>query len=505
MDEMPRSAGVLLHITSLPSKFGIGDLGPAATGLIDRAAEAGLSYWQVLPLHPTVLRLGCSPYHSPSAFAGNTQLISPELVFRRGWLNQTDLKTCPDFPSQGVDYARVFSWKQRIFERAFQRFLNSSPPQEFENFCQAQAAWLDDYALFRALQEKFPRSSWQKWPKPLRDRDPQALSKIGLEFESAVLKTKFLQYLFFQQWTELRSYAQKKGIGLIGDLPIYVTYESSDVWNEPDIFQLDANKRSTHIAGVPPDYFSSTGQLWRNPLYRWDVLAEQDYSWWVKRFQHALSLFDLVRIDHFRGFVGYWQVPAGHKTAKRGRWVDAPAVEFFGCLQRNFPELPFIAEDLGTITDDVVAVMERYRLPGMKVMLFAFGEEDPDHPYLPSNYPQHCVAYTGTHDNNTVRGWFENEAGAEVRERVFRYLGRDVAKQDISWEFIQRVMDSPANLTVIPMQDFLGLGQAARMNRPARKQGNWLWRMSPNGFTSGLAEKINGTVWAASRAQSRLT
>ena len=506
MDEFVRSSGVLLHITSLPSRFGIGDLGPAAYGFIDRAAETGLSYWQVLPLNPTVLQLGSSPYHSPSGFAGNVQFISPELLMEAGWVSEIDLENAPDFPVDRTDYSAVYSWKQRLFDIAFRHFRNTAPlSPEFEEFLEIHSSWLEDYALFRALKDKYPQTSWQNWPEPLRDRNPSACEKMRKENELAILRTYFLQFLFFEQWERLRKYSQKKGVRIIGDLPIYVTYESVDVWREPEIFQLDALKRPTHVAGVPPDYFSATGQLWGNPLYRWEVLKDRNFDWWLQRFQQTLSLFDLVRIDHFRGFVGYWQVPAGHKTARQGRWVKTPADGFFSSLKRRFPEFPFIAEDLGVITPDVVNMMQRYHLPGMKVLLFAFGENDPQHPYLPPNYPRHCVAYTGTHDTNTTRGWFENEAGAKTRTRIFRYLKHEVTKENISWEFVRQVLGSQASLAIIPMQDFLGLGQEARMNRPGRKRGNWMWRMSPDAFNAKLAKEIAGILRNSSRAQSQPT
>lgn len=500
MSESTRSAGVLLHITCLPARHGIGDLGPSADRFIDRLAAAGLSYWQVLPLHPTELRLGSSPYHSPSAFAGNVQLISPELLIESEYLSKRDLVNLPEFSVRRIDFASVFSWKQRLFQLAFERMQRGRTPPGFEAFCQEQEAWLEDYALFEAIKTQYRRSSWQGWPEPLRDRNSAALNRIRRECGGAILKTKFLQFLFFEQWARLRSYARRRGVHLIGDLPIYVTYESADVWRDPDIFQLDGKKRPTHVAGVPPDYFSATGQLWGNPLYRWEVLADRDYSWWMARFRHALSLFDLVRIDHFRGFVGYWKVPAGHKTARRGRWVSAPADDFFNRLQRSFPGLPFIAEDLGTITPDVIAVMQRYDLPGMRVLLFAFGGDDPHHPYLPSNYPRRCVACTGTHDTNTVRGWFEKEAGEDVRERVFRYLQRDVKAHEVAWEFIRRVMDSRADLAVFPLQDFLNLGQQARMNRPGHSRGNWMWRMKPDAFSDSLVHRIAQALRDTSRA-----
>ncbi len=503
MADLPRSAGVLLPVTSLPSRFGIGDLGPAAYAFVDRAAAAGLSWWQILPLNPTDLLYGCSPYHSPSAFAGNIQLLSPEGMAEAGWLMKSELAPEPEFPADRIDYARVAVFKHRLFERAFRRFSRNAASPEFQEFCHAHSSWLEGYALFSALKAHHPQLSWRDWPGAQRDREAAVIAALKRKFRREIQKTRFLQYVFFRQWAELKVYAHHKGIRIMGDLPIYVTYESADVWLDPDLFQLDDRRLPTHVAGVPPDYFSRTGQLWGNPLYRWEVLQQRGYDWWMRRLQHSLHLFDLVRIDHFRGLVGYWRVPAGERTASNGRWIPAPAVDFLGRIRQAFPDLPFIAEDLGTITPDVRDVMRRFDLPGMKVLLFAFGSDDPRHPYLPANYPARCVAYTGTHDNNTVRGWFEREAGPLVKQRVNRYLGNPVSSREIAWEFIHRLLASPAALAVVPMQDYLSLGARARMNRPARRRGNWRWRLGRRAFTDALIHRIADAV-AGSRRDGRL-
>ncbi len=499
MTELHRSAGVLLHITSLPARFGIGDLGPAAYGFVDRAAAAGLSWWQILPLNPTDLRHDCSPYHSLSAFAGNIQLLSPERMVEAGWLTKSELNPEPEFPRDRVDYPSVVAFKRRLFERAFGRFDRKAPPPDFQEFCRSHAFWLEGFALFSVLKAHHPELSWRDWPVAQRDREAARIAALRRKFRREIHKARFLQYVFFRQWADLRAYAHHKGIRFMGDLPIYVTYESADVWQDPDLFQLDGGRRPTHVAGVPPDYFSRTGQLWGNPLYRWEVLQERGYDWWLCRLRHSLRLFDLVRIDHFRGLVGYWQVPAAERTARNGRWVPAPAVDFLERVRQAFPDLPFVAEDLGTITHDVRDVMRRFDLPGMKVLLFAFGRDDPRHPFLPANYPVRCLAYTGTHDNNTARGWFEREAGPQEKARVTGFLGRPVSSREIAWEFIQRLLASPAAVAMVPMQDFLSLGARARMNRPARRRGNWRWRLESLAFTDSVIRRIAETVTGSGR------
>jgi len=480
-----RGSGILLHVTSLPSPFGVGDLGPWAYRFVDFLAEARQSFWQVLPLTP-----GASPYNAMSAFAGNPLLISPERLVEDGWLAPEDLASPPDLPEHRVDYPRAQALKRSLLERAFERFERHRRAPGYRQFVEVQAAWLEDYALFVALTEHFGGLPWDRWPPPLRDRHPAALDRARRRLSRRVAMEKFWQYLFFRQWTDLRAYARARGIQVIGDLPIYVDYHSADVWAHPELFKLDDQKRPTHVAGVPPDYFSATGQRWGHPVYRWDVLRQRGYDWWVRRIAHALSLYDLVRIDHFRGFVAYWEVPAHEPTAVHGYWVEAPAEDFFRTLSKHFPCLPIIAEDLGVITPDVREVMERWGFPGMRVLLFAFGPDMPTNPYAPHHHVRHCVVYTGTHDNNTVRGWFEQEASDEDRRRLFRYLGRTVTADEVAWEMVRLAMMSVADRVILPMQDVLGLGAEARMNTPGTPEGNWEWRLRPHQITPELARRL---------------
>ena len=472
--KMKRGSGILLHITSLPSPHGVGDLGPWAYRIADFLSEAKQSYWQILPLNSMAPGHEGSPYHCSSVFAGNTLLISPELMVREGFLIEGDIGTPPSF-SDVVEYDRVLPYKEKILGKAYERFEKNA---EFENFCSENSSWLEDYALFVSLRAHFGRD-WSEWPAEVRDRNPEALQKLKELLHDKIEMEKFLQYVFFKQWFSLKSYCNQKGIRFIGDMPIYVNFDSAEVWANPEIFKLNGEKRPTFVAGVPPDRFSSTGQLWGNPVYRWEALKEDGYAWWIKRIEHDMKLYDLVRIDHFRGFVAYWEVPAGEKTALRGQWVKVPAEDFFTTLRQHLTDLPILAEDLGIITPDVREIMDRFGIPGMRVLLFAFGEDLPTNPYAPHNHVKNCVVYTGTHDTNPVRGWFEKEATSEERERLFRYLGRKVSAEDVSWEFIRLAMMSVADTAILPMQDILGLGEEARMNRPATTEKNWQWRLSP--------------------------
>jgi 4-alpha-glucanotransferase len=485
-----RGSGILLHITSLPSPYGVGDMGPGAYQFADFLVETKQSFWQILPLNPTDLAHGNSPYQSVSAFAGNPLLISPELMVRQGFLAQSDVENMPGYQIRPLDYPSVIASKEHIFRVAYERFQQGGKRHEYERFCAENSSWLDDFALFIALRDHFSGKAWTEWPQEMRDRQPEALESLKAKLYDALEKTRFLQYVFFEQWHSLKAYCNHRGIQLFGDIPIYVIHESSDVWANPELFTLDDERKPSVVAGVPPDYFSETGQLWGNPVYRWDVLREGGYGWWIQRLQHNIKLFDLVRIDHFRGLVGYWVVPAGETNAVNGQWVEAPAEDFLNALLRRFPQLPIIAEDLGVITPDVREIMHRFDLPGMKVLLFAFGEDLPTNPYIPHNLEKNCVLYTGTHDNNTARGWFEREATLEVKKRLFHYVGREVPAEKIHWELIRLSMMSVANMVIIPMQDILGLGEEARMNRPATPQGNWQWQLLQEQLTSSLAQGL---------------
>jgi 4-alpha-glucanotransferase len=485
-----RASGILLHITSLPSPYGIGDMGPEAYRFADFLAKTKQSFWQILPLNPTERVYGNSPYHSIAAFAGNPLLISPELLEQDGFLTTADCEPVPNGPTGRVDYNMVVPYKGNLFNTAYDRFIKTQAHDAYKLFCSENAAWLDDFAFFVAVKGHFNGKAWSEWSPEVRDRQPEALQSMKEDLYDTIEQEKFLQYLFFRQWFALKGYCNKKGIQIIGDIPIYVDYDSADVWTHPEIFKLDAERNPEAVAGVPPDYFSATGQLWGNPVYRWNTLKERGFDWWLQRMGHTLNLFDVVRIDHFRGLVAYWEVPAGEQTAIHGQWVEVPVYDFFDALRSQFPSLPVIAEDLGVITPDVREVMQHFELPGMKVLLFAFGEDNPMHPYLPHTYEKNAVVYTGTHDNNTIRGWFEREAKSEDKKRLFRYLGRKTSAKDIPWELIRLAMMSVANLAIIPMQDIIGLGEEARMNLPATGEGNWEWQLAPGELTPALADKL---------------
>jgi 4-alpha-glucanotransferase len=425
---------------------------------------------------------GNSPYSSLSASAGNKLLISPELLIDSGFLMNEDIAAAPPaFPDGRCDYASVIPYKMNLFHLAYERFkTNRNERNAYEEFCSLQSEWLEDFAFFVVIKNHFNGQAWSEWTKGLRDRSPDDLATIRNDFYDEVEREKFLQYLFFKQWFSLKQYCNERGIKFIGDIPIYVNYDSADVWTHTKIFKLDKVKKSLSVAGVPPDYFSKTGQLWGNPIYSWDVLKRTGYKWWLQRIAHNLHLVDILRIDHFRGFVAFWEVPATEKTAVNGKWVEAPAVDFFTALLKNFPVDSFIAEDLGVITPDVREIMNRFGFQGMRVLLFAFSEDLPTHPYLPHTYIPNCIVYTGTHDNNTSRGWFDRETSPQDRQRLFRYLGFEVSSEQVSKELIRLAMMSVADTVIIPMQDILNLGEEARTNRPSVSMGNWEWRLLPD-------------------------
>jgi 4-alpha-glucanotransferase len=497
---LKRGSGILMHLTSLPSASGVGDLGPAAYEFVDFLSSSKQRYWQILPLNPPSPISDHSPYNSFSAFAFNPDLISPLLMVEEGWLDRKDVESFPVFAPEGIDFDRVIRFKRKALDLAFRRFKKAGDRLAFNEFCSEHTSWLEDSALFLALKLRFRGKAWTDWPIDVRDRHPDVLKALKAELWEDVEKAKFFQFVFFNQWRRLKEYCNRKGVSIFGDIPIYVVHDSVDVWTHPELFELDSSKRPLVVAGVPPDYFSRTGQLWGNPLYCWGVLKDTGYEWWIKRMEHNLKLFDLVRIDHFRGFVGYWEVPAAEKTAINGRWVQAPAMDFFTELTQRIPTLPIVAEDLGTITPDVKEVMEHFGFPGMKVLLFAFGEDNPDHPYLPHTYPKNCLVYTGTHDNNTVKGWFEREAGPEDRKRLFDYLDRHITEKEVSWEFVKLGAMSIADIFIAPLQDILGLGEEARMNRPGTKKGNWRWRLLPGQLTSTLSAKLAELTKISNRA-----
>jgi 4-alpha-glucanotransferase len=496
-----RASGILLHVTSLPSPFGIGDLGPSAYWFVDALARARQSYWQILPLSPTSLNFGNSPYSSISAFAGNTLLISPEMLLRDGLLSQEDMNSRPAFPEGRCDYESVTSYKKRLLDTVYRSFVEAGRDRDrFFHFCETQADWLDTFALFAAIKKKMGGTAWNEWPKGLRDRHQSELEQSRTDCALDIEKAKFGQYLFFTQWSALKEYANQNGVNIIGDIPIYVSHDSADVWANPAIFKLSDEKRPIFVAGVPPDYFSATGQLWGNPVYDWDALKASRYGWWVARLRQMLTLYDKVRIDHFRGLVAYWEVAAHENTAVNGRWAQVPVDDLFEHLLAQLPSLPVIAEDLGFITPDVSDAIGRLGFPGMRVLLFAFDEDNPMHNYLPHTYERNCVVYTGTHDNNTVRGWFEREAGPDERERFFRYIGRKANADEVSWEAIRLAMMSVADLALVPAQDLLALGQEGQMNRPSVAHGNWEWRLRRSQLTDEILERLRTMTTTYGRA-----
>jgi 4-alpha-glucanotransferase len=491
---MKRASGILLHITSLPSSFGIGDIGPAARRFADFLADARQTYWQILPLTATSEINGHSPYASPSAFAANPLLLSPEAMLADDLIRREDIAEHPRFPDDLVDYKAVKQYKMRLLDKAFERFQARSADPAFEKFCHDQADWLEDYSLFAALKGHFEAGAWWDWPAPIRDRDRSALAQWKKRCRDEIKKQQYFQYLFYRQWAALKDYCNQKNIYFIGDMPIYVSGDSADVWANPQLFKLDEEKRPSAVAGVPPDYFSETGQLWGNPVYRWDVLKETRYAWWMKRLRHNLAFFDGIRLDHFRGFVGYWEVPAGERTAKNGKWIKAASDDFFAALVLQFPDVPIFAEDLGLITPDVRAVMKRFGFAGMKLLIFGFGEDMANNPYPLHNHEKNSLVYTGTHDNNTAKGWFLEEASAADRERLSRYIGHAVNADNVHSEIMRLAMMSAAETAIIPMQDLLGLGSEARMNRPATTDGNWAWRVLPEQLDRALAAKLAETT-----------
>jgi len=485
--ELPRSSGILLHPTSLPSPDGIGDLGPETFRWLDFLADCGSQMWQILPLGPT--GYADSPYQCFSAFAGNPNLISPTVLLDENLLKLEDLSDRPIFSNENIDFGQTITWKNKILDRAFERFGKSKNKlfnTQFQQFIDKNHNWLDDFALFMAIKEQYNNVSWEFWPDALRRRETRALDVFKVSHQALINKHMFKQYLFFKQWAQVKSYAEKLNIKIIGDLPIFIAYDSSDAWANPNLFHLDSKLMPTVVAGVPPDYFSRTGQLWGNPLYRWNIHQASGYQWWIERVSAVLSMVDIIRFDHFRGFEAYWEIPFGNPTAEIGKWVKGPGKELFLYLKNALGELPIIAEDLGLITDEVVKLRDEFSLPGMKILQFAFAD-DADDDFLPHNYPVNCFAYTGTHDNNTSRGWYLT---ASEREKDFcrRYLS--VSGEDISWSLIRSLWQSIAKYVLAPMQDFLSLDGNARMNLPGSPSGNWNWRMHPYALNNDLVKRI---------------
>jgi 4-alpha-glucanotransferase len=482
-----RASGIILHPTSLPGPDGIGDLGPEAYRWVNFLADAGCGLWQVLPLGPT--GYGDSPYQCFSAFAGNPYLVSPALLLEDGLLSRADLADRPQFPVDQVNYGEVIGWKLTLLDRAYASFKSEQMSwlvQEFEAFQAKHSYWLEDYCLFMAIKEANGGVSWENWDAALRTRLPETLREFRDGHAEAIQQICFRQFLFFRQWDALHAYATEKGIQIIGDIPIFIAFDSADAWAHKELFYMNVEGQPEAVAGVPPDYFSPTGQLWGNPLYRWSVHQQTGYTWWIHRMQATLNMVDILRLDHFRGFAGYWEVPAGMPTAEIGRWVKGPGVDFLRAIQQALGDLPILAEDLGEITQDVVDLREHFGLPGMKIFQFAFQSDSTD-PFLPHNYPQNCVAYTGTHDNDTDLGWYRS-APEKERDFIRRYLGR--SGEDIVWDMIRAIWSSTAVFTLAPMQDLLVLGTEARMNYPGKASGNWTWRMPPTAIQDALTGRL---------------
>jgi len=476
-----RRSGILLHVTSLSTPFGIGDLGPGACRFADFLHRSGQTLWQILPLTPTDPLTGSSPYSGSSAFAGNPMLVSPERLVEEGFLVKQDLSRAPRFPSGRVDYRLVAAYKESLLAEAWRRFSACAGGlrYDYELFCRSERHWLDEYATFSALKSVFGSNPWTRWPEGFRTRRMKIMAQHIREIAPLIEEEKFRQYLFFRQWAALRAYCKGRGILIMGDLPCYVQHDSADVWGNPALFKLGSGGRPAFVAGVPPDYFSRTGQLWGNPVYEWGAHRKSRFAWWVARIRHNLKLFDLVRIDHCRGLVSYWEVPAGSRTAAQGKWVPAPAPDLFRAVTRKVPRGALVAEDLGDIPPDVRDSLDRLGLPGMRVLLFAFGSAAGAGHHAPHSHIEKDVVYTGTHDNNTVRGWFDREARKDEKEKLFAYLGRRVPAARIHEAMIRLAMMSVAATAVIPMQDVLGLGEEARMNKPAGKGDWWRWRLLP--------------------------
>ena len=481
-----RRCGLLLHPTSLPSTYGIGDFGPAAFSWLDWLASTGSTLWQVLPLGPT--GYGDSPYQSFSSFAGNALLISPELLIEDGLLKLDELEVL-DWPPRAVDFGRLIPYKQQLLGLAADRLLAGAVPTlagQLEQFLQQNRSWLDDFARFMAIKASQGGGAWTGWPEALKEREPAALARVDSELRPEIARQNALQFLFHRQWARLRARAHELGIAIVGDIPIFVAHDSADVWASQNLFALRPGGEPALVAGVPPDYFAPTGQLWGNPLYAWDAHAERHYAWWIERFRAALHLVDIVRLDHFRGFEAYWEIPADAPTAETGRWVPGPGKAFLQAVRSALGGLPVIAEDLGFITPGVIALRDEFGLPGMKILQFGFGSGPAD-PFLPHNYPVRCVVYTGTHDNDTVLGWYQTAPELE-RDYCRRYLARDAS--EIAFDMVRAAWASVARWAIAPLQDVLGLGPEARMNFPGRPDGNWTWRFEGSQLTPETAGRL---------------
>jgi 4-alpha-glucanotransferase len=497
-----RSSGILLHPTSLPGPYGIGELGPEAHDFADFLHASGQRIWQVLPLGPT--GYGDSPYQCFSAFAGNPLLISIDRLVEHGYLDAHDLAGKPAFTHDEVDFGAVIAWKLPLLRKAFAAFTRgaNADREAFKAFCERHSSWLDEFALFIALKEAHDLVNWTEWGAELALREPAALERARHDLRDDIECNKFIQFIFEQQWCDLKAHCTRNDIRIMGDLPIYVAFDSADVWANRDLFELDEHGQPRVVAGVPPDYFSATGQLWGNPIYCWDAHARSGYAWWIARFRRALEMLDMIRLDHFRGFEAYYEIPAGEVTAVNGAWVKGPGAAFFEALKQALGNLPIVAENLGVITPEVESLREQFGFPGMAILQFAFGNDPQAPKFKPHNYPHHLVAYTGTHDNDTVVGWWSSRPGegsirtaADVEKELAyarRYLNTDGS--DINWVMIRTLMASVADTVLFPLQDVLGVGSEGRMNLPGSSSGNWRWRFREEKLTAQISAQLQ--QWA---------
>jgi 4-alpha-glucanotransferase len=487
-----RSCGILLHITSLPSKYGIGDLGPEAYKFADQLEAAGQRYWQILPLNPTETGMGNSPYSSHSAFAGNPLLLSPDLLVEDGLLEKKDLKHDYSFPDDKVDYDVATLFKSEIWRRVFFNYKSTEPKalkREFEAFLEEHKAWIIDYSYFVVFKEYYGLKSWVEWDKGIRIRQESAMQHLAEEQALKIEQEQFLQFLFYRQWNNLKAYCEQKDIHFIGDMPFYVSHDSADVWANPEYFKLDKDEKPTAVSGVPPDFFSETGQLWGTPVYNWKALAKHNYDWWLRRIDHNLKLFSLLRLDHFRAFSAYWEVPASEETAINGKWVKSPGHELLTLIKKHNPEMPIIAEDLGDIDEPVRDLIREFELPGMLVLLFAFESNEYafESSFLPHNHTPNSIVYTGTHDNATVKAWFKDAKAAD-RKMFSNYVHQEVTQDNAHEVMLQLAYSSVSQLAIVPVQDVLGLGHEGIMNKPSTSNGNWQWRLQKNQLSAKLVK-----------------
>jgi len=495
-NKVKRRAGILMHISSLPGKYGIGDFGPEAYKFADFLSRTGQCYWQILPLNQIYKEGGFSPYSSLSAFAGNILFISPELLFKQKLIDSIP-KSIVSKKEDKVNFEDAGKMKEDMLDIAYKNFKkghSSINIKQFNEFKNRESYWLNDYAHFITLKKKYNFISWKNWPGKIRDRQKDALIKFTKENIDNIEREKFAQFIFSLQWKKLKNHCKKKGISIFGDIPIYINYESADVWSNPGYFKLNGNKDILWVAGVPPDYFSEKGQLWGMPVFRWDVMKKEGFSWWIKRIKRNLELFDLVRLDHFRGFYNFWEVPAKEETAINGRWTKAAGIELFNKINKIFPKLPFVAEDLGDVDKEVYNLRDKFGLPGMRILQFAFGKKSSKSIHSLHNHTYNSVVYTGTHDNNTCKGWFKDETSKLERQNLKKYLRKKINQRNINDEMIRLAYMSAAKIAIIPIQDFIGLGSKARINIPSVTEGNWTWRLTKKQLSNQIEKRMRELV-----------